>query len=305
MRKFFSGLWWLVTAPFRLVWSVITFPFRAYRQIQHFMSDEPEEHALMDVVSGVVTDKDIRQAMWDQIEDLRKHLFRSLIVLAVTVSISFIFTEPLLRYLARPVPGGGLDALKAIEVTESVGVFMKVALLSGLAISLPYIAFEFWLFAAPGLRPASRKFGLLAIPMATLLFVSGMAFAYYIMLPAALPFLLNFMGIQAELRPASYYNFVTGVMFWIGVAFEFPLVIYVLTAIGFVKPQVLSEHWRIAIVAIAILAAAITPTVDPVNMALVMAPMSLLYFISIGLSFIAYRGRKRQEQKREAIQEGE
>jgi sec-independent protein translocase protein TatC len=132
-----------------------------------------------------------------------------------------------------------------------------------------------------------------------------MAFAYYIMMPAALPFLLNFMGIQAQLRPASYFSFITGVMFWIGVAFEFPLVIYVLTAIGFIKPQVLSEHWRIAIVLISILAAAITPTVDPVNMALVMAPMSLLYFVSIGLSFIAYRGRVRQEQKHEIPQEGE
>jgi sec-independent protein translocase protein TatC len=268
-----------------------------------FLTDEPDEHALMDVVSGVVTDKDIRQAMWEQIEDLRKHLLRSILGLVLAVSVSFIFTQWLLEYLSQPV--GGLDALKAIEVTESIGVFMKVALLSGVAISLPYIAFEFWLFAAPGLRPSSRKFGLIAIPLATLLFICGMAFAYYIMMPAALPFLLNFMGIQAELRPASYFNFITGVMFWIGVSFEFPLVIYVLTAIGFIKPKVLSEHWRIAIVVISILAAAITPTVDPVNMALVMAPMSLLYFVSIGLSFIAYRGRVRQEQKHEASQGGE
>jgi sec-independent protein translocase protein TatC len=303
MRKFFSGLWWLIKAPFRLLWLVITFPFRAYRQMREFLSDEPEEHALMDVVSGVVTDKDIRQAMWDQIEDLRKHLLRSILGLTLTVSISFLFTQRLIEYLSQPV--GGLASLRAIEVTESIGVFMKVALLSGLAIALPYIAFEFWLFAAPGLRPSSRKFGLIAIPLATLLFIAGMAFAYYIMMPAALPFLLNFMGIQAQLRPASYFSFITGVMFWIGIAFEFPLVIYVLTAIGFIKPKVLSEHWRIAIVLISILAAAITPTVDPVNMALVMAPMSLLYFISIGLSFIAYRGRVRQEQKHEIPQEGE
>ena len=303
MRKFLSGLWWLIKAPFRLLWLVITFPFRAYHQMQKFLSDEPEEHALMDVVSGVVTDKDIRQAMWDQIEELRKHLLRSILGLTLTVSISFLFTQRLIEYLSQPV--GGLQSLRAIEVTESIGVFMKVALLSGLAIALPYIAFELWLFAAPGLRPGSRKFGLIAIPLATLLFIAGMAFAYYIMMPAALPFLLNFMGIQAQLRPASYFSFITGVMFWIGVAFEFPLVIYVLTAIGFIKPQVLSEHWRIAIVLISILAAAITPTVDPVNMALVMAPMSLLYFVSIGLSFIAYRGRVRQEQKHEIPQEGE
>ena len=302
MRKFFSGLWWLVTAPFRLLWWIVTFPFRSYQQIREFLTEEPEEHALTDVLSTTITDKDIRQSLWDHIEAFRKHLLRSLIALTVAVIISFLFTQPLIHYLARPV--GGLEALKAIEVTESIGVFMKVALLSGVVLALPYIAFEFWLFAAPGLRPRSRSFGLIAIPLATLLFVGGMAFAFYVMLPTALPFLINFMGIQAQLRPQSYYNFVTGVMFWIGVAFEFPLVIYALTAIGFVKPNILAEQWRIAIVLIAVLAAAITPTVDPVNMTLVMAPMTLLYFVSIGLSKIAYRGRVRQEQEKAINEEG-
>jgi sec-independent protein translocase protein TatC len=82
-------------------------------------------------------------------------------------------------------------------------------------------------------------------------------------------------------------------MFWLGVSFEFPLVIYVLTAIGLIQPAILSQQWRLAIVIIAIVAAAVTPTVDPVNQGLVMAPMILLYFVSIGLSYIAYAGRKR------------
>jgi sec-independent protein translocase protein TatC len=302
MRKFFSGLWWLVTAPFRLLWWIVTFPFRSFRQIQEFLTDEPEEHNLADVLSTTISDKEIRQSLWDHVEDLRKHLLRSLLALTLAVGISFIFTQSLIRYLAQPI--GGLDALRAIEVTESIGVFMKVALLSGLALSLPYIAFEFWLFAAPGLRPRSRSFGLIAIPLATLLFLCGMAFAYYVMMPAALTFLLDFMGIQAQLRPASYFNFVTGVMFWIGISFEFPLVIYALTSIGFINPKVLAEQWRIAIIIIAILAAAITPTVDPVNMALVMGPMTLLYFISIGLSRIAYRGRIRHERASAIAEEG-
>jgi len=303
MRKFFSGLWWLITAPFRLLWWIVSFPFRAYRQVREFLTEEPEEHDLVDVLSTTISDQDVRQSLWDHIEDLRKHLLRSLIALAITVSISFIFTQPLIHYLAKPV--GGLEALRAIEVTESIGVFMKVALLSGLALSLPYIAFEFWLFAAPGLRSGARKFGLIAIPLATLLFVAGMAFAYYVMMPAALQFLLDFMGIQAELRPASYFSFVTGVMFWIGISFEFPLVIYALTAVGFIKPKVLAEQWRLAIILIAVLAAAITPTVDPVNMALVMGPMIILYFISIGLSRIAYRARIRQETTNAMSEEGE
>jgi sec-independent protein translocase protein TatC len=93
-------------------------------------------------------------------------------------------------------------------------------------------------------------------------------------------------------------------MFWIGISFEFPLVIYALTSIGFIKPKVLAEQWRLAIIIIAVLAAAITPTVDPVNMALVMGPMTLLYFISIGLSRIAYRARIRQERATAIAEEG-
>jgi sec-independent protein translocase protein TatC len=207
----------------------------------------------------------------------------------IGVGISFTFTQQIVQFLAIPV--GGLQALKAIEVTESIGVFMNVALLSGLAIAIPYVAFEFWLFAAPGLKPRERLFGLVGIPLAAIFFIGGIAFTYYILLPSALPFLLNFLGIKAQLRPASYFSFITGLMFWIGVAFEFPLVIYVLTAIGLVKPVVLAKQWRIAVVIISIVAAAITPTVDPVNMGLVMLPMIGLYFISIGLSFIAYSGR--------------
>jgi sec-independent protein translocase protein TatC len=88
-------------------------------------------------------------------------------------------------------------------------------------------------------------------------------------------------------------------MLWIGGFFEFPLVIYVLTAIGLVNPKFLADQWRLAVVIIAVLAAAITPTVDPVNMGLVMIPMILLYFISIGLSYLAYAGRQKNAEAQE------
>jgi sec-independent protein translocase protein TatC len=104
------------------------------------------------------------------------------------------------------------------------------------------------------------------------------------------------MGIQVIPRPSSYIGFVTGILFWIGITFEFPLVIYVLTLMGIVQPKSLLKHWRIAVLVIAILAAAITPTVDPVNMSLVMGPMILLYFTSIGLGYLALIGRVRKAQ---------
>lgn len=291
-------LWQRITHPFRLLIDFLTLPFR---RISDFLNTEPEEHPLGDVVAGVVTDPDYRQIVWKEIDALRRHLLRALIGLALAVAISFYFTERIVDFLAGPV--GGLQAMKAIEVTESVGVFMRVALLSGIALSLPYIAFELWAFAAPGLRPRERKFGLVGIPLATLLFVSGAAFTFFVMLPTALPFLLNFMGIEAQLRPQSYFSFVTGLMFWIGITFEFPLVIYILTAMGLIKPQVLKAQWRLAIVIISVLAAAITPTIDPVSMSLVMAPMTLLYFLSIGLSYIAHAGRRNADPD-PASQEG-
>jgi sec-independent protein translocase protein TatC len=144
---------------------------------------------------------------------------------------------------------------------------------------------------------------MVGIPLAALFFIGGMAFTYYMLLPSALPFLLNFMGIQAELRPQSYFSFITGLMFWIGLAFEFPLVVYILTGMGLIQPDALRRQWRIAVMIIAVAAAAITPTVDPVNMGLVMLPMSLLYFVSIGLSYIASAGRRARAAKK-SIQEG-
>lgn len=301
MGRFFSGIWRVVTYPFRLIFNVLAYPFRQAGRFRAFLNTEPEEHPLGDVITGVVTDKAVREFLWSEVEVLRRHLLRAVIGLALCVAVSFYFTRQVVDFLA--IPAGGLGEMRAIEVTESVGVFMRVALLSGIALALPYIAFEMWLFAAPGLRPRERKYGLFGIPLAALLFLGGAAFTYYMLLPTALPFLLNFMGIEAQLRPQSYFSFVTGIMFWIGVAFEFPLVIYIVTAMGLIRPQSLARQWRLALVVIAVMAAAITPTVDPVSMSIVMLPMSLLYFVSIGLSYFAYAGRN--APKAEAAAEGE
>ena len=298
MNNLLKAFWRVITLPFVLVFHLLAFPFRALRRMGQFLNEEPpEDRPLIDTFSSLATEQETRASLWEHVDELRMHLLRSVIALAVGVGISFYFTVPLMNYLAIPV--GGLENLQAIEVTEEVGVFMRVALTSGIAIMLPYIAFEIWLFAAPGLRARERKYGLFGIPLATLLFLTGIAFTYFVLLPTALPFLGGFTDIQQFWTARDYFGFVTGLMIWIGVFFEFPLVIYILTSIGFVKPTVLARQWRLAIVIIAILAAAVTPTVDPVNMGLVMLPMSLLYFISIGLSYVAYAGRQRNMQETE------
>ncbi len=112
------------------------------------------------------------------------------------------------------------------------------------------------------------------------------------MLPAALPFLIGFAGIQTIPRPMNYINFVTSLLFWIGIGFEMPLVIFMMARLGLVTASGLAKQWRIAIVLIAILAAIITPTVDPVNMGLLMLPLIGLYLLSILLALFARPLRK-------------
>lgn len=287
MRNLLRRIWRVVTYPFRGLWWLVSLPFRSISKASGFMNEEPEEHQLTEAFATTVQQPAI---LLEHLNDLRKHLLRMLIALAICVGILFAFTQDLVKFLSLPI--GGLDALTAIDVTESVGVFMRVALLGAVTVASPYLAFELWLFAAPGLRPRARKLGLLGIPLVLIFFVGGMAFAYYLLLPTALPFLLNFMGIQALPRVSSYINFVTGIMFWMGVAFEFPLVVYILSMMGILKPGVLARQWRIAVVIIAIAAAVITPTPDPINMSIVMTPLILLYILGIGLSFLATIGRR-------------
>ena len=125
---------------------------------------------------------------------------------------------------------------------------------------------------------------MLVVPLAGVLFATGVAFTWFVMLPSAVPFLTSFLGITTHVRPENYFDFVTRLMFWIGLCFELPLVLMFLAKLKIVTTRQLASGWRYAVVAIAIVAAAVTPTVDPVNMGLVMAPLMALYLLSLLLT---------------------
>ncbi len=297
MRKFLYTFLHILSAPFRFflwLWQgIYGWLLNLSQEIKIFFTEEVEDAPLPDTLTKTMENP---QELLVHFDALRKHLVRIVIVLGIATALSFIFNNQILQILAAPLENG-FDSLIAIDVTEPIGTVMRVSLLTGVAIAFPYIALELWLFIAPGLKRNSRYYGLLAIPITTIFFLGGMAFAYFVMLPAALPFLLNFGGINTIPRVSSYTKFVTNIMFWLGVAFEFPIVIFILASLGLVSAKTLAQHWRLAIVIIAIIAALITPTVDPVNMALVMGPLILLYILSIGLAKIAQRGKVDQTQK--------
>jgi sec-independent protein translocase protein TatC len=221
------------------------------------------------------------------LNELRQRMFKAFIALIITTGVSFIFAGELIDYLARPI--GGSQALVSIEVTENIAIFMRVALLSGLVFGMPVVVYQAMRFILPGLEKRERVWLFFGVPAASLLFAAGVAFTWFVMIPTAVPFLVNFLDITTHVRPQNYFEFVTRLMFWIGLCFEMPLVVMLLAKLNFVTARQLAGGWRYALVGMAVVAAAVTPTVDPVNMGLVMLPLAGLYITSIILAYVAGR----------------
>ena len=224
-------------------------------------------------------------SIWQHLEELRKRLLYSLVALMVGVIISIVFADYLIELLASPI--GGLEALQSIEVTENIAVYFRVTMLSGFVMAFPFILVQLLLFVLPGLKKEERKWIYWAIPIATLLFVSGAVFAYLVMLPVAIPFLVEFPGPEVLPKWKDYVDFVTSLIFWIGISFETPLIMYVLAKLGIINAKGLLRQWRIAVIVIAVIAAVATPTPDPINMAILMVPLLILYLLGILLAALA------------------
>jgi len=223
--------------------------------------------------------------IWGHLEELRSRLLKSLVALGVAVAVTLYYAADLIRLLTQPI--GGPQVLQAIEVTENIGVYTRVALLGGFILALPFILYQVLAYILPALSPGERKWIYLSVPAATLLFTAGAAFAFFVMLPAAVTFLVGFAETPTTPRLASYIEFTTNILFWIGLSFEMPLLVFILAKLRLVTARMLSRQWRLAVVIISIVAAVISPTVDPVNMLLVMLPMIALYGLSIILAALA------------------
>ncbi len=227
-------------------------------------------------------------SLWEHVNELRKRLFIALIAFVVACVATFNLAPTFINILASPV--GGMEKLVSIEVTENLGVFMRVSLLSGFILALPILLYEVLAFILPGLTPSEKRWVYIFIPFATLMFVGGVAFTYFVMLPTAIPFLIGgILPVETTPRLSNYVGFVTNLMFWVGVSFEMPIVVFLLAKLHFVSAGMLAKGWRFAIVIIAVAAAIITPTTDPVNMFLLMMPLFGIYVISIGMAAVARR----------------
>lgn len=299
MRKWLRKLGRILTAPFRFLFLIIRAIYRKIKNIlksiYYFFTLEPDDTPLTQTFEKATqSPAGFLKALLGHLIELRWHLIRISIALLITSLIAFSYTELLIDWLA--FPAGGIDTLTAVDITETVGVALRVSLLAGFLVSMPYIGLELLLFIAAGIHRRTRIQILFLIPVVTALFMAGMLFAYYFMLPVAVPFLLNIFNIQSINRLDSYVRFVMAVMFWLGVAFQFPLASFWLSAIGIIQPMMLLSRWRMAVVIIAIMAAVITPTPDPVNMMIVFVPLLGLFFLGIATSYVARSRRSNRKR---------
>lgn len=224
----------------------------------------------------------------DHARELRDRLFKSVIALAIGAAVGVAFSERLLMILLQPYNS---RELLVTSPTSSLTNVFTVSLAFGAFLALPFILYQVMAFIFPGLMPNEKKWILLGLPFGFLLFILGATFAFFVMLPAAVGFLTSIFPnvFNYALTPDEYIPFVAGVMFWMGAAFEMPLLIFILAKANVINARVLTKNWRWAIVIIAVIAAFVTPTPDPINMSIVMVPLLLLYGLSIILAKVARR----------------
>lgn len=240
----------------------------------------------------------------EHLEELRWRIFWSLLAVLIGVSASFyvLFTndDAILQLLADPIlPYLSDGKLRYTHPADPLRIIMNLALVMGSIIASPVVLWHVWGFLSPALYTHEKKVVIPILLGAAILFVAGTALAWYVILPVTL---MVFAGIQsASLEPIitfrDYYGFAMGMCLALGAAFELPIAILLLSLLGLVTPTMLQRFRRFAVVGSIVLGAFITPGQDPYSLLLMAGPLYLLYELSVVLSSIVYRWKRRRDAR--------
>ncbi len=224
----------------------------------------------------------------EHLKELRGRIIASLVALGLATLISLPFSQHILKALKYPA-GDAIGKLAFFSPEEAFMIYMKVAFTAGLMISCPVIAYQIWAFISPAVSDDLKKNASYFIVFVSAAFASGCLFAYFILLPSALRFLLSLgnADLVAVISAMKYISFVTTIIIICGAIFEMPVLSYLLTRLGIVNAAEMRKRMGYAIVIIAAISAVITPTGDAFNMMLLALPMVILYEFSIWVSWTA------------------
>jgi len=220
----------------------------------------------------------------EHLKELRNRVFVSAIAVVIGVIVCFLFWEDILGWMLAPareeIPG---FRVSSFSPTDRIGIIVKIGLYGGLILASPVVIYEIVAFIVPGLTPKERRLLLPGIIGTVAFLAMGMAFAYWVILPASLGFLLDLGSSEIEnvTGVKEYVDFVVRIIFWVGISFELPMVIALLARLGLVRAKQLLGLWRYAVIAVFIIAAVVTPTPDPITQTFVAGPLFTLYFVGI------------------------
>jgi sec-independent protein translocase protein TatC len=237
------------------------------------------------------------------LEELRKRIIWSIVGLAVAFFPCWSYAKEIFNFLVAPIhpflPPG--TRLAFLGLTDPFLMYFKVAALAALFIASPFILYQAWRFIAPGLYPRERHYALPFVLITTAFFLSGGAFGYYVAFPAAAKFLL---GMGDQLTPVitvtTYFSFLMTLILGLGLMFELPVIIFLLSILGVVTPRFLMRQFRWAVVIIFTVAAIVTPTPDIFNQCVFAVPGVALYLIGVGAAALATRSRNKRRAAAEA-----
>src|SRR2546425_2050489 len=239
----------------------------------------------------VTSSIDREMSLMEHLAELRTRLMIAAAAILVTTIVAFVFTERIIKWLL--IPAGGIKLL-AIEPTETFTTFFRVALYAGIALAMPVILYEIYRYIDPALHPDERRFVLaMGVPVLAL-FIIGILFCYFVILPNAINFLFNFGGDIFTVMPraSAYLSFVTTFMLGMGLVFEMPAIIYALVRVHVLDRAWLAKQRRYVFLVCFIIGAVITPTPDPFNQTLVSLPLYLLFELGLFLSRFAMPRRE-------------
>ena len=237
--------------------------------------------------------------LMEHLEELRRRLLRAALVFFLSFLVCWAFCKQIYDFLAQPIyellPEG--EKLVFLGVTDPFTLYIKVAALAGVFVASPLILYQVWGFVAPGLYRREKLMAGPFIFFGSLLFLAGGAFAYYVAFPFAVEFMLD-LGDQfeAQISVMRYLSFLMTVILGLGLMFELPMVIFVLSRLGVVTPKFLLRHFRWAVLLIFVVAAIITPTPDVLNLCIFALPTIFLYLVGVGVAAI-FGAKKTPETK--------